>query len=136
MISQPRCKVVVDTNVFISGILFGGNPEKVLEQIRNQIILLCISPSIAVEIITKIKKFTQDDLVLKSLQSTITKNVLLVKPAKKVNICRDPKDNMYLEAVWESQADYLITGDKDLLTLKAFKKTKIVTPKEFLLHLV
>lgn len=136
MISLPRYKVVVDTNIFISGTLYGGNPEKVIDKLKTQTFLLCISPSIAIEIITKLKKFTQDEQVLVLVQNVITKNVLLVKPTKKINICRDPKDNMYLEAAFDSKADYLITGDKDLLTLKTYKKTKIVTPKEFLLHLV
>lgn len=136
MISLPRYKVVVDTNIFISGTLYGGNPEKVIDKLKTQTFLLCISPSIAIEIITKLKKFTRDEQVLVLVQNVITKNVLLVKPTKKINICRDPKDNMYLEAAFDSKADYLITGDKDLLTLKTYKKTKIVTPKEFLLHLV
>ena len=49
-----------------------------------------------------------------------------------VEICRDPKDNFLLALAKDGNADYLITGDKDLTVLKEFEKTKIVTLKEFI----
>ena len=48
-----------------------------------------------------------------------------------VDICRDPKDNFLLALAKDGNADYLITGDNDLLVLKEFGKTKIVTLTEF-----
>lgn len=47
---------------------------------------------------------------------------------------RDPKDDMMLEAAVAGAAEYLVTGDQDLLVLKEFKGTRIVTPREFLDH--
>jgi hypothetical protein len=48
-----------------------------------------------------------------------------------VDICRDPKDNFLLALAKDGNADYLITGDKDLRVLKEFEKTKIVSLDEF-----
>ena len=48
------------------------------------------------------------------------------------DICRDPKDNMFLELAFEIDADFLVSGDKDLLILAEFNDTKIVKPNDFL----
>lgn len=54
------------------------------------------------------------------------------KEVKKIpSICRDPKDDFLLELSRASRADYLITGDKDLLELEKYKKTEIIPAKEF-----
>ena len=48
-----------------------------------------------------------------------------------MNVCRDGKDNFLLEVALEGEADYLVTGDEDLLVLDPFHNTKIVKPKDF-----
>jgi putative PIN family toxin of toxin-antitoxin system len=53
----------------------------------------------------------------------------------KLKIARDPKDNMFLELAKAVSADYLISGDKDLLEIKEFENTKILRPSEFLMSL-
>ncbi len=55
----------------------------------------------------------------------------MVDVRSKVELCRDPKDNFLLALAKDGDADYLITGDADLLVLKEFEKTKIVTLAEF-----
>lgn len=62
------------------------------------------------------------------LLETIAKKVE-IKPTHFIN--RDPKDNFLLDLIDYSEADYLITGDKDLLTHNPFKTAKIITPTEF-----
>jgi len=49
-----------------------------------------------------------------------------------VDICRDPKDNMFLECAARAKADYLVAGDKDLLVLGTYKGTRIITPLEYI----
>ena len=56
----------------------------------------------------------------------------LVKVKSNINICRDEKDNFLLNLLIDSKADYLITGDKNLLILEKIKKTKILTFSEFI----
>lgn len=128
-LSKP--KVVIDTNVFVSGVLFGGNPEKILHQVSQRIISLVITPDVKAEILRKLEKFKVGQADLEKWNQ-ILDGCHRVVPTIKVNVCRDPKDNMFLEACLESGADFIITGDKDLLIIKKFKETLIISPAEFL----
>ena len=56
-------------------------------------------------------------------------------PGRKVRICRDPNDDMLIEAALTGGANYVVTGDKDLLVLKAFETVRFVTPSAFLARL-
>ena len=56
----------------------------------------------------------------------------IIKVKSKVNLCRDTKDNFWLELAKDSKANYLVTGDKDLLIIEEFGKTKILTLKDFI----
>ena len=58
--------------------------------------------------------------------------VLCVPVPSKVTVCRDPKDNFLLSLAKDGNADYLLTGDADLLVLDVFKKTRICTIREFM----
>lgn len=127
-----RYRVVVDTNVFVSGVLFGGNPEKILKLILGKTFDLLISPEVAFEIIRKLELFGAEAKDIDDLKYIFNEGAIKVVPKEKVNVCRDPKDNMFLELSLSGNADYLVTGDKDLLEIKEFKGTKIIKPKEFL----
>ncbi len=78
----------------------------------------------------KLKKYFPEESVkeLIELLETIAKKIE-IKPAHFIN--RDPKDNFLLDLIDFSKADYLVTGDKDLLTHNPFKTAKILTPTEF-----
>lgn len=56
----------------------------------------------------------------------------IVKPMKKVHVVRHESDNKIIECAVEGKCEVIITGDKDLLVLKKYKKIKILTPSEFL----
>jgi uncharacterized protein len=78
----------------------------------------------------KLKKYFPQDSVseLLELLDAIAQRVE-VKPTHFIN--RDPKDNFLLDLIDSSKADYLVTGDKDLLMHNPFKTAKILTPVEF-----
>ena len=79
-------------------------------------------------------KLTHNQLkaLISGLATFVTKTIV-VHPRKKISVCRDPSDNMLLECCLESEADFLITGDKDLLDLKALPFTlTILTPRKFI----
>ena len=65
------------------------------------------------------------------LVSRLRTNAELIDVHSEVNVCRDPKDNFLLALAKDGNADYLITGDEDLLVLKEFEKTKIVKLSDF-----
>lgn len=127
-----KYKVVLDTNIFISGLLYGGNCERILRLFKDEHIELLISPQTHAEVLRKLPNFRLGEDYIDRQNTQIQTKATKVTPQIKVDVCRDPKDNMFLELTQEGKADYLITGDKDLLTLKSFKGTLIVTPKEFL----
>jgi len=62
----------------------------------------------------------------------LTLRAHLIEPAEAVSACRDPKDNMVLEAALSGEAKFLVTGDEDLLVLNPFREIEIVAPSVFL----
>lgn len=127
-------KAVIDTNILISGLIWGGSPKKCLDLylIQNAFQLI-LSPEIVHEFQSKLrlKFFIPAPIVDKWVQD-ITLFAQLVIPVYKTIICRDAKDNMILDTALSGNADYIITGDKDLLTLHMFGNVTILTPKAFI----
>jgi len=66
-----------------------------------------------------------------ALVSVLRRNSELIDVHTTVDVCRDPKDNFLLALAKDGDADYLITGDLDLLTMQEFENTKIVTLTKF-----
>lgn len=132
MKSSKKYKVIVDTNVFISGILFGGNAEKILNLIKDLKIVLLVSPEIEAEYLQKFQKFEIDRTEFEDLFYVLEFKTERFLPTKKVHICRDKKDNKFLELAEEAKADFIVTGDKDLLSLKKHRSTLIISPRLFL----
>lgn len=74
------------------------------------------------------KFFSEEDLV--ELLSLMDQFAEIVEVHSEVTICRDPKDDFLLALAKDSDADYLVTGDKDLLEIEVFESTRIITFKE------
>ena len=127
-------KVVIDTNIWISyllGSLLQGMDEKIL----SKEIKVVVSDELLKEIseVSSRPKFKNIFTAkrIKELFSLLDSYAIVVSPSQKVNVCRDGKDNFLLEVAIEGEADYLVTGDEDLLVLDPFHNTKIVKPKDF-----
>lgn len=127
-----RYRVVIDTNVFISGLLFGGNAEKILQLFKKDKLRIVISPETLHELITKLYKFRLEEAFIDEFVDLMESKAIKIIPKKKIRLSRDEKDNMFLEVAYTGKADYLISGDKDLLSVKEIYKTQIVSPREFL----
>jgi putative PIN family toxin of toxin-antitoxin system len=126
-------KVIIDTNVFISSILFGGNPRKITDLWLAQKFTLCLSPQLKAEILIKCKqKFALPLSTLNIIEKSLDEYSHRYLPQNKVTLCADPQDNFLLELTEEAKADYLITGDKALLHLKTHLSTQILSPAKFL----
>jgi putative PIN family toxin of toxin-antitoxin system len=135
-------KVVIDASVIVSS-LFGGTPRKAfLKALKTCDVF--ISPEIGQELSglldelegklgrTKIRR-------LRSIIMRLASYAKEVKPSRKIELSRDNKDNAYLNLCLVVRADFLLTGDKDLLEipvkkLKSFglNRLKIVSPDTFL----
>ncbi len=129
-------KVVLDTNIYLSGLIFPGSaPEEVLNLGRKRQILVYISPFILSEIKNiLISKFDYSDDYAKKLTDEVLKFTVLIQPITKINIIKENKDdNHILECAVAAKADFLVSGDKKhILHLKKIKDTKIISAKEFL----
>jgi putative PIN family toxin of toxin-antitoxin system len=128
-------RIILDTNLWIS-FLISKNLSK-LDPLINagEIKLLFSKESIEefVEVVErpKFKRFFSIKDIEKILNLFDQFGELIVVKSK-VNICRDEKDNFLLNLSIDGKADYLITGDKDLLILKKIERTKILTIKQIL----
>lgn len=132
MTSSKKPRVVIDTNIFISAILYGGNAEKILRLFQDSNITLIVSPETTVELFTKLQKFSVDRQLMEDLDAILDAHTFKVIPKRKIKRSRDPADDIFLEAAVAGRADYIITGDKDLLVLHHIDSIRIVSPKEFL----
>jgi putative PIN family toxin of toxin-antitoxin system len=127
-------KVVIDTNIWISYLL-GSLLQGIDEKILSKEIKVVVSDEMLKEIseVSSRPKFKNIFTAkrMKELFSLLDSYAIVVSPSQKVNVCRDGKDNFLLEVALEGEADYLVTGDEDLLVLDPFHNTKIVKPKDF-----
>jgi len=135
---MPRSKslkLIVDTNLWISFII--SNKQDLLDPILfAEKARLLFSTELITEIqqtITKpkLKKYFATD-ALEQMLSTFEPFIDLIDVKSVVTICRDPKDNFLLTLAKDGKADYLLTGDNDLLDVKKFGKTKIITLSNFI----
>ncbi len=127
--------VVIDTNVWISALQFAkhrGTPTRALEKaISEDVIATC--DEMEAEIVRVLtEKFSWEQLRAAAALQVILARGIRVKIRGAVKECRDPGDDMFLECAALAKADLLIAGDKDLLTLGAYKGTRIITPSEYL----
>lgn len=124
--------VVVDTNVWVSLLFFRGR----LDTLFHRLVLLEANLWVSTAILEELndvcgRKFQLPDVVTEEklrLVRVLANTHSLHGPA--VDVCRDPDDNHVLQLCRETQADYLLTGDKDLLVMGAFELTAILSPSE------
>lgn len=122
-----------DTNVFLAAFLTEGVCAKLLVRSRKRQITLITCPFILQEferILTR--KFSATKQEKENALTLITEAAQeIVQPSEAVRgVCRDKDDDNVLACALEATADYLVTGDKDLLALKTFRGIRIITPRD------
>lgn len=127
-------KVVLDTNVFISGVFFTGPPYRILEAWRDARIQVIVSPDILEEYQrvgeTLASQFQEIDL--QPILDFLTLNAEVVSSERLAEpVCRDPDDDKFLACALTSGAKYVISGDKDLLRASGYKGLVVVSPRKF-----
>lgn len=129
-----RTRIVIDTNVWLSGLVYGGEPGRILKAFAGADILVVVSEELLSELRNKVThKFPLFIPRLSLLEASIRKDAILVRlGTHPVAASRDPKDNMVLETAFVGRCGYVVSGDKDLLILKSYEGIQIVKPAEFL----
>jgi uncharacterized protein len=129
-------KIVFDTNVLISSVLIEGSIADIaLTKAEKYHNILCsdkiYNELVKIIMLPKFNKYVSHYRRRKFLES-FENRVTFIKVEDVINICRDPKDDMFLELAVSGNASIIITGDKDLLELNPFREIQIITPKEFI----
>jgi uncharacterized protein len=127
--------VVLDTNVLISAIVFGGKPRLILEMVIKGEIQLILSDPILREVQSVLsgKKFRYPAPVTIEIVHQLASLATVVYPQKEIKVIKnDPPDNRILECAVTGMARCIVSGDEDLLSLQSYEKIKIVAPEEFL----
>ena len=127
--------IVLDTNVYISGILFGGNSRDILNKIIEGKITLYISIEIFDEIkdVLLRKKFDFPSEIIHHIINEIESISELIFPTVFYNIVKkDKDDNIIINCAVEAKVDFIVTGDKILQDIKSFKGIEILSPHDFL----
>lgn len=136
MQEENKLKVVIDTNVFISGLNFRGTPREVLDLIWEKKIEVYISPFIIEEIRdTLLEDFDWDKEMVEEVIKRIKKATVEVHPDITVSVIKGKdSDNRILECAIEGKVQYIVSGDKrHLLSLKEYQRIRILSPGEFLI---
>jgi hypothetical protein len=129
-------RVVLDTNVLVSALLFRGELSAIHSLWKKGRVTPLISRQTFSEI-QRVLNYPKFKLSRKEIESILEEEILpffdIVEPAPEIyRICRDPDDDKFLSCAVSGQAEYVVSGDKDLLILKKFYSVTIITPLDFL----
>ena len=127
-------KLILDTNVFISGVFFSGPPYKILNAWRNQAVELVISPEIfeeyhrvgqALE-----KKFPGVDIdpILHLLMHSVE---FVQVPDLPERVCKDLDDDKFVACAIATGTNIIVTGDKELLSVSGYSGIEVISPRTF-----
>jgi len=135
-------RAVIDTGVLVSAMIRRqGTTGEILSALRDGRFIAIYSTDLLVEIIDVLGRsglrakyhIELEDIIV--VINMIRLRGDLVIPTRKVSVCRDPKDDKFLEAALAGGADCIVSGDADLLVLTQFENIPILRPAEFLARL-
>jgi putative PIN family toxin of toxin-antitoxin system len=127
-------KVVLDTNVLISGVFFAGLPSRILEAWRDGRMDLVVSPAILEEYrrVGERLALQFEGLSLEPFLMLLATHAEIVEPPELPEpVASDPDDDKFLACALVSDAQLIISGDKHLLAVSPYKDVKVVSPRQF-----
>lgn len=142
MLHDAKMQIVPDTNMVISGLMWQGTPRKLIEAFRDQRLVLATSPTLLAELA---EVLSRDKFALRLQKARLSARELVEDyrrlarvigaPPLPEPVCRDPDDDAVLACALAAQADMIVSGDNDLLTLEQFQGIPILTPAKALQQL-
>lgn len=133
---MPEFRFVADNNVLISNLLlYNSVPARALRMALERGIMLTSTAALD-ELTEVLSRPKFDSYVSVTARSEFIRKIhrisVEVEIIRKVQVCRDPKDDKFLEIAVNGDADLILTGDKDLLVLDPFEDIAIIKPGDFL----
>jgi len=132
-------KIVLDTNVWVSALIWGGKPAKIIKAAEQGTVNIFITEAVIEEICRvlkypKIEKIYHPQTTQQQLMEQILRNTQFVETTMiKLEVVKEhPADDKIIECAIAAKANYIVSGDKHLLNLIAYKKTQILTINEFI----
>jgi len=127
-------KVVFDTNILVSALVFpGGRGEAALRRIVEEQDQLVISKPILGELLGILgRKFARDAEELAHAAVFLSELGIVVKPRQRLRVVKDDPDNRILECAIAGRADAIVTGDKALLGLREYRSVRILSLRDYL----
>lgn len=126
---------VIDNSVLVSAAIVGGTPRRALDLLSEKGTIL-VSLDVLEELADTLDRTKFDRYSPHAQRRRFIRDLIevseLVRIRGPIRACRDPNDDKFLELALSGDADYLITGDSDLLVLDPFRGVEIVTPRDFL----
>lgn len=133
---MARERVVIDTNVLLSGLLSSiSTPARAVERAFREDQLLASRETLR-ELAGKLLSPKFDRYVTRerrlALLDRLAPNLVVVEIVQRIRACRDPKDDPFLEVAVNGSANLIVTGDRDLLSLHPFRGIGILSPAAYL----
>jgi uncharacterized protein len=128
-------KVVMDTNVFVSGVFFSGPPYQILQAWQAGDFEIVVSQEILDEYkrVGEILAEERPKVDLNPILTFIVEHAKVYKPVKlKEPICEDPDDDKFFACAIASESKIIISGDKHLLKLSGYEGIEVLKPRDFL----
>ena len=127
-------RVIIDTNVLISGIFFGGPPAKILDAWHDGELQLVVSPEILEEYYEVSERISvrYPDIDIAPIFVLIARNSQVVEsPPLAEQVSRDVDDDKFIACAIASNTRIIISGDNDLLTVSGYESIQVVKPRDF-----
>ena len=132
-------KLVLDTNTIVSAFFWEGNEAELFRKIEQGRAKLYITSEVLKEVEEVIKRPKFNEVMMKAgltpdqiIQKIVSLSHLVIAPKLNIKVCRDKKDNKFLECAESAKVDYIVSGDEDLLFLKEYKGIQIVRTSRML----
>jgi len=128
-------KIVLDTNVLVSGIFFSGPPADILRAWSRGKFRLVLSPEILDEytrVSAELAEKFPDINIRRILDLVVVRSEVCSPAALPQQVCEDPHDDKFFAAALDSRAKIIISGDKHLLRVSGYQGVSVLTPRQFL----
>ena len=128
-------RVVLDTNVFVSAVFFGGHPGRVLAAWRDGVLDVVVTEEIIGEYVRVGERLSErfPGVDLGPALDLIAAVAVLVAPSPLPEpVCRDADDDKFLACALAAEARYVVSGDRDLLAVSPYRGVTVVRPRDFI----
>ncbi len=133
---MSNSRIVIDTNVIVSALMFSNSTAMQAFTLAKTRGIILMSIAIISELVDVLSRQKFDRYLSRETRenflASLSTETELIETTETINVCRDQKDNKFLELAISGNARYIVTGDQDLLELHPFQDVLILKPTDFI----